>query len=69
MCICSLFFLLPLILTLVAASISHFPTAAITFLLFFQQNSSPLFFISHSKKSRRLCDLYRYSHDFECNLG
>ena len=49
MCICSLFFLLPLILTLVAASISHFPTAAIKFLCYSsKKNLCPLFFISHS---------------------
>ena len=40
------FFSLPLIFTLVTASISHFRTAAIKFLLFFQQNLSPLFLTS-----------------------
>ena len=42
------FFALPLIFTLLAASISHFLTATIKFSCFFQQNSSPLFFISFS---------------------
>ena len=43
---CSCVFSLPLIFILMAASISHFLTAAITiFMFFFQQNSSPLFFL------------------------
>ena len=42
------FFALPLIFTLLAASISHFLTATIKFSCFFQKNSSPLFFISFS---------------------
>ena len=43
------FFLLPLIFTLLAASISHFLTAAMTFSCFFlPTNSSPLFLITRS---------------------
>ena len=38
----------PLIFTLLAASISHFLTAALTFLFFSLRNSSPLFSITRS---------------------
>ena len=49
MCSCSLFFPLPLSFTLVAASISHFSHRRYKiFMLFFQRNWSPLFFISRS---------------------
>ena len=41
-------FSLPLIFTLVAASISHFLTAAIKFSRFSSKKRSPLFFISRS---------------------
>ena len=44
--ICSFFFLLPLILTLVAASISHFPTAAIKFLCYSSNKICVLCFLS-----------------------
>ena len=45
---CSLlFFSLPLIFTLLAASISHLSTAAL-FMFFFQRNSSPLFSVTRS---------------------
>ena len=43
-----LYFSLPLIFTLLAASISHFLTAALTFLFFSLRNSSPLFSITRS---------------------
>ena len=42
------FFSLPLIFTLVAASISHFHRRYKMFMLFFQQKMTPLFFISRS---------------------
>ena len=42
------YFSLPLIFTLLAASISHFLTAALTFLFFSLRNSSPLFSITRS---------------------
>ena len=42
------YFSLPLIFTLLAASISHFLTAALNFHVFFPKNSSPLFSITRS---------------------
>ena len=42
------YFSAPLIFTLLAASISHFLTAALTFLFFSLRNSSPLFSITRS---------------------
>ena len=49
MCSCSLFFLLPLICTLVAASISPFSHCCYQLLMFFfHRNWSPLVFIFHS---------------------
>ena len=43
------YFSLPLIFALLAASISHFLTAALNFhVFFFQRNSSPLFSITRS---------------------
>ena len=42
------YFSLPLIFDLLAASISHFVTAALDFHVFFQRNSSPLFSITRS---------------------
>ena len=50
-CLCScslLFFSLPLIFTLLAASVSHLLTAAMKFSFFFQRNSSLLFLITCS---------------------
>ena len=50
-CLCScslLFFSLPLIFTLLAASVSHLLNAAMKFSFFFQRNSSPLFLITCS---------------------
>ena len=50
-CLCScslLFFSLPLIFILLAASISHFLTRYEIFFFFFQRNSSPLFLITRS---------------------
>ena len=44
----SFYFSPPLIFTLLAASISHFLTAALTFLFFSLRNSSPLFSITRS---------------------
>ena len=46
MCICSLFFSLPLIFTLVATGISHFPTAAIKFLCYSSNKICVLCFLS-----------------------
>ena len=43
-----LYFSPPLIFTLLAANISHFFTAALTFLFFSLRNSSPLFSITRS---------------------
>ena len=60
------YFSLPLIFTLLAASISHCLTAALNFHVFFLQNSSLLFLITRSssfsgitaKKTRLCCCLF-----------
>ena len=47
-CVLRFYFSLPLIFTLLAASISHFLTAALNFHVFFLRDSSPLFSITRS---------------------
>ena len=47
-CVLRFYFSLPLIFTLLAASISHFLTAALNFHVFLPRNSSPLFSLTRS---------------------